>query len=85
MGVWQLRARHEVIVHVEHVGQQRLGGLLLEVELLHLVLHHDGLPRDLLPRPRHPQHPGDPLQEQRPHLHNIPASDKTRTFYLIDH
>ena len=81
VGVWQPRAGDKVIVHVKDVGQQRLGGLLLEVELLHLVLHHDGLPSDLLPRPRHPQHPGDPLQEQRPHLHNIPASDKARTFY----
>ena len=29
---------HEVIVHVEHVGQEGLGGLLLQVQLLHLVL-----------------------------------------------
>ena len=29
---------HKVIVHVEHVGQQGLGGLLLQIQLLHLVL-----------------------------------------------
>ena len=30
--------RDEVIIHVEHICQQRLGRLLLQVELLHLVL-----------------------------------------------
>ena len=58
----------KVVVHVEHVGQQGLAGLLLQVQLLHLVLHHDGFAGDLLPWPRHAQEPGDPLQKQNSHL-----------------
>ena len=53
----------EVVVNVENVGQQRLGGDLLLLHLLHLLLHHDCLPGDLLSRPRHSEEPGDPLQE----------------------
>ena len=60
--------RTEVILHVQHVGQEGLGGVLLQVELLQLVLHEDRLPGDSLPGPGHPQEPGDPLQEQEPHL-----------------
>ena len=41
----------EVIIHVQDVGEQRLGGGLLHVELLHLVGHHDCLARDLLSGP----------------------------------
>lgn len=41
----------EVIVHVEDVGEQRLGGGLLDVQLLHLLGHHDCLPCDLLSGP----------------------------------
>jgi hypothetical protein len=70
--VRQCRRRPEVVVHVQHIGQQRLGRLLLEVELLHLVLHHDGLPGDLLPGAGHAETPGDPLQEQNAHLHPHP-------------
>ena len=44
----------QVIVHVEHVGKETLAGLLLQAELIHLVVHVDRLPRDLLPRPAHP-------------------------------
>ena len=55
----------EVIVHVQHVGQQGLGG---RVDLLHLVLHLDGLQSELLSRPRHPEQPGDPLEEDDPDL-----------------
>lgn len=61
-------ASPEVVVHVEHVRQQRLWAPLLEVQLLHLVLHHDGLAGDLLPRAGHAKHPGDPLQEHRADL-----------------
>ena len=42
----------EVIVHVQHVGEQRLGGGLLHVQLLHLVRHHDCLPCDFLSGPK---------------------------------
>ena len=38
LGLWQCGGRSVVIVHVEHVGQEGLGGLLLQVQLLHLVL-----------------------------------------------
>ena len=41
----------EVIIHVQDVGEQGLGGGLLHVQLLHLVGHHDCLPSDLLSRP----------------------------------
>ena len=41
----------EVVIHVQDVGEQRLGGGLLHVQLLHLVGHHDCLPRDRLPGP----------------------------------
>ena len=53
----------EVVVNVKNVGKQRLGGDLLLLHLLHLLLHHDCLPGDLLPRSRHSQKPGDPLQK----------------------
>ena len=46
-------AGDKVIVHVKDIGQQGLGGLLFKVKLLHLVLHHDGLPGDLLPWSSH--------------------------------
>ena len=58
----------EVVVHVQHVGQERLGGTFLQVKLLHLVLHHDGLAGDLLTRARHAKEPRNPLKEHRPHL-----------------
>ena len=58
----------EVVVHVQDIGEERFGGLGLQVELLHLVLDHDGLARDLLSGTTHPQHPRDPLQEHGPHL-----------------
>ena len=53
----------EVVVNVENVGQQRLGGDLLLLHLLHLLLHHDCLPGDLLSRPRHSEEPWDPLEK----------------------
>ena len=55
----------KVIVHVQHVGKQRLGG---RVNLLHLVLHLDCLQAELLSGPRHPEQPGDPLEEDDPDL-----------------
>ena len=61
-------AGDKVIIHVQDIGQQGLGGLLLEVELLHLVLHHDGFPGDLLPRSGHPKDPRNPLEKQCSHL-----------------
>ena len=57
------RGGSEVIVHIEDVGEQGLGGVLLQVHLLHLVLDQDRLPRDLRSRPGHPQKPGDPLEK----------------------
>ena len=60
----------EVIVHIEDVGEQGLGGVLLQVHLLHLVLDQDRLPRDLRSRPGHPQKPGDPLEKQESYLKN---------------
>ena len=56
------RGPPEVIVHVQHVGEQRLGGRLLDVKLLHLLRHHDCLPRDLLPGPSHLHQPRQPLE-----------------------
>ena len=60
--------RPEVVLHIQHVGQQRLGGALLQVQLLHLVLHHNRLAGDLLAWTGHPQEPGQPLQEYTPDL-----------------
>ena len=64
------RGRPEVIVHVEHVRQQGLRGVLLHVHLLHLVLDQDRLPRDLRSWPGHPQKPGDPLEKKESCLKN---------------
>ena len=55
----------EVIVHVQHVGQEGLGG---RIDLLHLVLHLNRLQGEFLPRTRHPEQPGDPLEEDDPDL-----------------
>ena len=52
--------RSVVVLHVEHVGQQGLGG---RVQLLHLALDCQGFQGDLLARPGHPEEPGDPLEE----------------------
>ena len=54
-------AGDKVIIHVEDVSQQGLGGLLLKVELLHLILHHNGLPCYLLPGSGHSEDPRNPL------------------------
>ena len=62
------RRRAEVIVHVEDVRQEGLGGVLLHVHLLHLVLDQDCLPCDLLSWPRHPQQPRDPLKKKDSYL-----------------
>ena len=67
----------EVVVHVKNIGKERLGGFRLQVELLHLVLDHDGLPRYLLSRTTHSQHPRDPLQEHGPHLRQGWVSEHT--------
>ena len=56
--------RPVVVLHVQHVGQQGLGG---RVQLLHLALDCQGFQGDLLARPGHPQEPGDPLEEDDPH------------------
>ena len=62
------RGRPEVIVHVEHVRQQGLRGVLLHVHLLHLVLDQDRLPSDLFSWTRHPQQPRDPLEKKDSYL-----------------
>ncbi len=49
----QCRAGPEIVVHVKDVGQEALGAALLQVELLHFVLHHDSFAGDLLPRAAH--------------------------------
>ena len=54
--------RPVVVLHVEHVGQQGLGG---RVQLLHLALDCQGFQGDLLARPGHPQEPGDPPEEKK--------------------
>ena len=58
----------EIIVHIQNIGEQRLGGGFLDVELLHLLGHHDGLPGDLLSRPAHLKEPGQPLEEDHTDL-----------------
>ena len=62
---WKSGRCFKVIIHVKDVGKKRLGGW---VDLLHLVLHLDGLDGELLPWPGHPQHPGHPLQEDHSDL-----------------
>ena len=39
-----------IVIHIKDICQERLGGGLLEIQLLHLALHHDRLPRQLFPR-----------------------------------
>lgn len=58
----------DVIVYVQNIGQQRLGRAFLQFQLPHLVVHHDGLARDLLPRTVHAQDPRQPLQQHAPDL-----------------
>ena len=58
----------EIVVHVEDVGEERARGVLLHLDLVHLVVHDDGLARDRLSRTAHVQDPRQPLQEQGPHL-----------------
>ena len=65
MGRREGRGGFEVIIHVQHVGKQRLGG---RVDLLHLILHLNGLQGELLSRAGHPEEPGDPLEEDDPDL-----------------
>ena len=55
--------RSVVIITVQDVGDQGLGLDLLLVQLLHLLLHLDGLPGDGLPRAGHAHDPGRPLEE----------------------
>ena len=58
----------KIVVHVENVGEERARGVLLHLDLVHLVVHDDGLARDRLSRTAHVQDPRQPLQEQGPHL-----------------
>ena len=53
----------KVIIHIQDIGEQRLGGGFLDVQLLHLLGHHDCLPGDLLAWPGHLEEPWQPLQE----------------------
>ena len=61
----------EVIVHVKHIGEQRLGGGLLDVKLLHLLGHHDCLPGNLFTRSGHFKQPWKPLEEDKSNLERI--------------
>ena len=65
-----------VVVHIQHVGQDRLGAGFLLLELLHLLGHHDGLLGDLDPWARHPQQPRHPLQEQQGNLQTTQYNNK---------
>jgi hypothetical protein len=58
----------EVFVNVEDVSQKALRGLLLQLQLLHPVVHHDGLPSDLFLGSVHSEYPGQPVQE---HIVNL--------------
>ena len=64
----------KVVIHVHHVDEQGFGGDVLPVfylfiffnkenffpvQVLHLLVHHDRLPRDLLARSLHPAHNPD--------------------------
>lgn len=72
----------DVVVDVEHVGQQRAGRPLLELELSHLVVHHDCLARDLLARPVHAQEPRQPLQEHALDLPKGQGGESTNRRWL---
>ena len=56
-----------VVLHVEDIDQQRLGDVFCLIELLQLLLDHDGLPGDLLAGPGHHEEPGEVLEEQGVH------------------
>ena len=45
----------KVVIHVHYVDQQGFGGDVLPVQVLHLLVHHDSLPRDFLPWTLHPE------------------------------
>ena len=64
----------KVVIHVHHVDEEGFGGDVLPVfylfiffnkenffpvQVLHLLVHHDRLPRDLLARSLHPAHNPD--------------------------
>ena len=66
----------EVIIHVKHIGEQGLGGGLLDVQLLHLLCHHDCLPGNLLSRSSHFKQPGKPLKEDKSNLEDYGTSIK---------
>lgn len=79
----------DVVIYVQHVGQQRLGRALLQLQLPHLVVHHNGLARDLLTRTVHAQDPGQPLQQHAPDLRrkgqpggSVPAEVKGLFYYF---
>ena len=57
-----------VVLHVQHVGKEGLGGGL---QLLHLVLYLDRFKGNFLARSGHSQEPGDPLKEDGSHLDRI--------------
>ena len=66
-GVAHVKRGLIVVLHVQDVNQQGLGDVLRLVQLLELLLHHNGLPGDLLARPLHHENPGEILEEQRVH------------------
>lgn len=61
------RAAHahmpEIIVDIQHIGQQRLGWSLFEFQLFHAIAQHDCFARNLLSGSAHPQKPGQPVEE----------------------
>ena len=60
---YQALSLPEIIVHVENICKKTLTRLLLQTELVHLVVHVDRLPGDLLSRATHSQEPRKPLQK----------------------
>ena len=54
--LWKcVTAPPKVVIHVHHIDEERFGGDVLLVKVLHLLVHHDCLPGDLLPWTLHPE------------------------------
>ena len=53
----------KVIIHVQHICQQRLGRRLLHIQILHLLSHHKRFLCYFLARSGHSQQPRNPLEK----------------------